>query len=244
MKYFICFVLFVTLFLSAQTVDDILDKVEANEDFKTSRSESTEIIYTSGGDKRISKMKGYAANGNEKGLNEYVSPKRIKGMKILMLNDGDDIWFYSNRTNRVRKIASHQKKRSANGSDFSYEDMSLSDSRNDYNYKLAGEKKVAGKDCYIVEFTAKEEDQTYSRMLNYIDKERLLVLAIDFYDEDGSLWKQLSVNGIEKKGKYWTAAEVVMKNIIRDSKTIIKTDKIEFDIEIDESLFSERALKK
>jgi negative regulator of sigma E activity len=165
-------------------------------------------------------------------------------MKVLMLNDGDEIWFYSNRTNRVRKIASHQKKQSANGSDFSYEDMSMSDNRKDYDYKLIGEENKDEKDCYKLEFKAKDEDNTYSKFNIWIDKSNFLTIAGEFYDEDGELWKQLSIRDIKKKGKYWTAGEVEMKNLLKDSRTIFKTIKIEYDVELDDNMFTERKLKR
>ena len=230
--------------LFALTVDEILDKSEAAQETKTSRTETTETVYRADGSKKVSKIISYGMNGNEKGLFEYVSPKRIKGMKILMLNDGDDIWFYSKRTNRVRKIASHQKKNSANGSDFSYEDMSMDDNREKYDYKLLGEEKKVGKDCYKVEFNSKTDDQSYSKLIFWIDKNNFVTIGGEFYDEDGSLWKILSLRGIKKIGNYWTADEIEMKNVLKETRTIMKTDKIEFDIDIDEKMFTERKLKR
>ena len=239
----------ITLFLIANfifaiTADEILDKSEANDNFETSKSTNLEIVYKSDGSKRESEIIAYSFNGNEKSLMEYIKPKRIRGMKILMLNDGDDIWFYSNRTNRVRKIASHQKKQSANGSDFSYEDMSMSDNRKDYNYRLIGEDKKTNKDCYKLEFKAKDDDNTYSKFYIWIEKSNFLIIAGEFYDEDGELWKQLSIRDIKKIGKYWTAGEIEMKNLLKDSKTVIKITKIEYDINIDKNMFTERKLKR
>ena len=244
MKNIILTLIFAGNIVFAITADEILDKSEANSEFKTSKSTNLEISYKSDGTKRESEMIAYSSNGNEKSLMEYIKPKRIKGMKILMLNDGDDIWFYSNRTNRVRKIASHQKKQSANGSDFSYEDMSMSDNRTDYDYKLIGEEKKDDKDCYKLEFKAKDDDNTYSKFNIWVDKSNFLTIAGEFYDEDGELWKQLSIRDIKKNGKYWTAGEVEMKNLLKDSRTIFKTIKVEYDIKLDDNMFTERKLKR
>ncbi|MCK4978820.1 MAG: outer membrane lipoprotein-sorting protein, partial [Candidatus Delongbacteria bacterium] len=65
-----------------------------------------------------------------------------------------------------------------------------------------------------------------------------------FYDEDGELWKQLSIRDIKKNGKYWTAGEVEMKNLLKDSRTIFKTVKVEYDIKLDDNMFTERKLKR
>lgn len=228
----------------ALTVDEILDKSEANDNFITSSSVNIEEVYNPDGSVKISEMKAYSKNGNEKSLMEYTEPKRIQGMKILMLNDGDDIWFYSNRTNRVRKIASHQKNQSANGSDFSYDDMSMSDNRKEYNYSLIGEEKYEDKDCYKIEFKAKEKDKTYSKFNMWVDKSNFLAVGAEFFDENGILWKKLSVRNIKKLDKYWTAGEVEMKDVLKDSRTVIKTKEIKFDIELSDDIFTERGLKK
>lgn len=230
--------------LFSLTVDEILDKSEANDSFKTMVSVNTEEVYRADGTVRTSVMKAYAKNGSEMMLMEYLEPKRIQGMKVLMLNDGDDIWFYSNRTNRVRKIASHQKKQSANNSDFSYDDMSMSDNRKDYDYSLFGEEAMDGKECYKIEFKAKEKDQTYSRFFLWIDKSNFLASAAEFYDENDNLWKSLTVTDIKKVQGYWTAGEVEMKDILKDSRTVIRTDEIEYDTDLPDGMFSERGLSR
>ncbi|MBU4485897.1 MAG: outer membrane lipoprotein-sorting protein, partial [Candidatus Delongbacteria bacterium] len=245
MKKTVLILLLLGLTLSfALTVDEILDKSEANDNFLTSSSINIEQVYNPDGTVKVSEMKAYSKNGNEKALMEYTEPKRIQGMKILMLNNGDDIWFYSNRTNRVRKIASHQKNQSANGSDFSYDDMSMSDNRKDYNYSLTGEEKYEEKDCYKIEFKAKDEGNTYSRFYVWIDKSNFLAVGAEFYDENRILWKKLSVRDIKKLGKYWTAGEVEMKDVLKDSRTVIKTKEIQFDLELSDDIFTERGLKR
>jgi outer membrane lipoprotein-sorting protein len=239
---FICLCSALPIF--ALTADEILDKSEANENFKTSSSVNIEEVHNPDGTVKVSVMKAFAKDGNDKMLMEYAEPKRIQGMKILMLNKGDDIWFYSNRTNRVRKIASHQKNQSANSSDFSYDDMSMSDNRKDYSYTLAGEEKKDGKDCYRIEFTAKEKSSTYSKFHIWIDKSNFLALAADFYDEKGVLWKKLSIRDIKKTGGYWAAGEVEMRDLLKDSRTVIKTTEIKFDIDLPDGMFTERGLTR
>lgn len=239
-------ILFLALYsaLFSLTVDEILDKSEANDSFKTMVSVNTEEVYRADGTVRTSVMKAYAKNGSEMMLMEYIEPNRIAGMKVLMLNDGDDIWFYSNRTNRVRKIASHQKKQSANNSDFSYDDMSMSDNRKDYDYSLTGEEEKDGKDCYKIEFKAKDKDQSYSRFFMWIDKSNFLACAAEFYDENNNLWKSLTVRDIKKVQGYWTAGEVEMKDILKDSRTVIRTDEVEYDTDLPDGMFSERGLSR
>ena len=228
----------------ALTVDQILDKVEENEEPQSSRTEMTQIIHPNKGEKRKSKLISFSIDKGDKGFVEYLSPKSVKGMKMLTLNDGDDIWVYFPRTNRKRKIAGSSRKGSMNGSDFSYEDLSQSDKREDYKFRLLGEEKKEGHLCYKIEATAKSDDETYKRLLQWVDKERFLALFVEFYDEDNELWKELTLKNLKRLGKYWVADEVIMTNVQKGSKTVILTDKQEFDIEIPKSKFTQRNLSK
>lgn len=228
----------------ALTVDEILDKVEENQEPQTSRSEITQKVVQPNGRESISRLMSYSFDKGDKSLMEYIEPARIRGMKILMLNDGDDIWFYSPRTARVRKIASHQKNQSINNSDFSYEDMSSKDMREDYDIKLAGEEEINGTACYKLTAVPKKDDISYSKTVSWIDKEKFIPVEMHFFDEGGSLWKKLTVEGAQKIGKYWSYKQFTMQNVLKGSKTIMEMNKTENDIDIDENMFSERYLSR
>jgi outer membrane lipoprotein-sorting protein len=226
------------------TVDEILDKMEANEDAQSSRIEMTQIVTKADGNENVSKLISYSIDKGDKGLMEYITPARIKGMKILMLNDGDDIWFYSPRTARIRKIASGQKSQSVNNSDFSYEDMSTKDRREDYTCTLIGEETMNNSACYEIEMVPKEKTGSYSKIVAWVDKVKFIMLEAHMFDSDGSLWKNLLIHDIEKVGKYWTMKSIEMKDVMKGSKTEMKMDKVEYDIDLDAAMFSERYLRK
>lgn len=227
------------------TVDEIIDKMKQNETPVTSKNVVTQTIVKSNGSKSVSVIDGFAADSGKKNISIYKTPARIKGMKILMLNDGDDIWFYSPRTGRVRKIASGQKKQSVNGSDFSYEDMSAKDYRKDYTIKLNKEDKIGNIDCYKLTMIPKENsDVSYSKVEIWVDKAKFVGLKSYFYDEDGELWKKMTMSGIEKISGYWTPSQIKMENVLRGSSTMIQMKDIQYNIKVDESMFSERYLKQ
>ena len=144
----------------------------------------------------------------------------------------------------MRKIASNQKNQSVNNSDFSYEDVSSSDRREDYDCTLLADKTVDGTDCYTVEMKPKKKDISYSRVVMYVDKKNYLPVEGQYYDENGELWKKLFMKNPSKVGKYWSAETIEMHNVQKGSKTVMKTGKIEYDIELQPSLFSERNLKR
>ena len=230
--------------VGAMTVDEVLDKMEENENANTSKTEMTMTVTDAGGRETVSELISYSADKGDKGLMVYNAPARIKGMKILTLNDGDDIWFFSARTGRVRKIASNQKGQSVNNSDFSYEDMSSSDRREDYTCKLLADKEINGTAHYSIEMVPKKEDISYSRIIFHVDKKTYLPTEGEFFDEDGELWKKMYMKNPSKAGRYWNPETIEMHNIQKGSKTVLKTTKVEFDIELDRNMFSERNLKR
>lgn len=237
-------ILAITVCGFAITVDEILDKAEANQTPKTSRTEMTQKVYESDGRENISKLMSYSADKGEKSLMEYIEPARIKGMKILMLNDGDDIWFYSPRTARVRKIASHQKNQSINNSDFSYEDMSTKDMREDYDIKLDGEEKKNGAECYKLVAMPKKDGSSYSKFINWIDKKRFIPVEVHYFDDGNTLWKKLTVEGAKLIGNYWSFEKIVMQNLLKGTRTVMEMNKTENNIELDKEMFSERYLSR
>lgn len=225
-------------------VNEILDKMEENENPQTSKMTMTMTVVDPQGRETASELISYSADKGDKGLMEYVSPARIKGMKILTLNKGKDIWFYSPRTGRVRKIVSTQRKESVNNSDFSFEDLSASDRREDYEAKLIGDKKIDGIDCYSIEMKPIKKDLSYSKIIFFVDKKTYVPLEVHFFDETNVLSKKMFMKNIVKNGKYWNAEVIEMHNLLKGSKTIIKISKVEYDLELDREIFSERNLKR
>jgi hypothetical protein len=77
-----------------------------------------------------------------------------------------------------------------------------------------------------------------------VDKKTYLPTEGHYFDESGELWKKLFMKNPSKIGNYWNAESIEMHNVQKGSKTIMKTKKIEFDIELDQNMFSERNLKR
>ncbi|MCK4957019.1 MAG: outer membrane lipoprotein-sorting protein [Candidatus Cloacimonetes bacterium] len=173
----------------------------------------------------------------------YTAPVRVKGDKILMLNDGDDIWFYTPKTDRVRHLASHAKKRKVQGSDFSYEDMSGGNLAEDYNCKLLGTEKIADRGCYKLELSPKPSGPHYSKLILWADTERFITMRIDYY-ENNELLKRLTMSDVHNIDDRWVALKMVMKNLLEGGETVMEITEIEFDIEIEDNIFTTNNLKK
>lgn len=225
------------------TAKQIIRKIDQTEHVASSEGTMRQVIITSGGKKRTLEMKAYSKNKNEKQLIIYTAPRRVRGDKILMLNNGDDIWFYTPKTDRVRHLATHARRQKVQGSDFAYEDMAGGNIEEDYAYKLLGEEEVLDAPCYKLELVPTESGPHYSRLILWAEKDKFITRQIDYYEE-GELLKRLQCLDIRKIDGHWVAMKLVMKNLQEGGETVIETLDIRFDLDLDDSLFTTRNLKR
>lgn len=191
---------------------EIVRRIDATERVAASEGIYRQVITTSGGEKRTLEMKGYSRDRNDKQLMVYTAPRRVEGDKILMLNGGDDIWFYTPKTDRVRHLASHARRRQVQGSDFAYEDMAGGSIEEDYGYELLGEEEVEGVACYKLELIPKESGPHYSKLILWAEKGKFVSRRIDYF-EDGELLKRLTAGDVRQVGGHWYPMRMVMRNL-------------------------------
>ena len=226
----------------------IIRKIDATERVQSSWSRLRQVITTSGGDERALEMEAWSRDRNDKQLMVYTAPRRVAGDKILMLNEGDDIWFYTPRTDRVRHLASHARRQKVQGSDFAYEDMAGGSIEEDYTFALigrdeVGELEVEDTPCHVLELVPTESGPHYSRLVLWADSERHLTRRIDYY-EDGRLLKRLTTSGVRQIGDHWWAMRMVMENLQEGGRTAMETLEIDFDVDLPDRLFTTSGLKR
>ena len=230
------------------TGEEIINKVNELMNQDTVQAKVKMTITTSSDNERVFIYDSYSKNKGEKNLLRYIEPKRAKGQAILMLNYADDIWMYFPRTKRIRKLATHAKSQKMEGSDFSYEDTGASDAFiEDFSSKKLGSEKKEGYDCYKIEMLKKEGIESgYSRLIMWIIKDNFIPIAIDYYDAENPelLLKTLIQYDIKNIDGIPTATKMVMYNKLEDSQTSIEMLEIKYNIELDDSLFTERYLKR
>jgi len=230
------------------TGDEIIKKVDELMNVASSYAKSKMTITTTSDQKRTFTSESWSKNHGEKNLVRYLEPIRVKDQAILMLNNADDIWVYFPRTQRVRKLATHAKKQKMQGSDFSYEDMGSGDTFvTDYTAERLKDEKKESFDCYKVELLRKEgSDASYSKLVLWVIKENFIPVVIDYYDENAPdrVLKTLIQSDIEIVDGIYTAKKFVMINENDNSQTEMEILDIKFNIDLDDSMFTERELKK
>lgn len=241
----IFFLLFSTSTVFALTVDEIMDKMEETApDFTTQKTISEMILIDKDGKEEIREMIMFSKKEEDdktSTLMRFLSPKSVKGVTLLNIDDGEKIYLYMPAYNKARRIASSSKGDEFMGTGLSYEDMSMNFEDKEYEKKLLEETESV----YIIEVIPSEEDTSYKKIILMVDKEKFYTKKVEFYDLNESLIKTFEIAKIkiDDKGKI-TPMEIVFTDVEDNQKTKIVIKEIEYDIELSSSFFSIRTLKK
>jgi outer membrane lipoprotein-sorting protein len=226
----------------AQDPVKILDEVDRNMSAESRIVESTMIVHGKRNDRTMS-SKSYTV-GDKKAFTEYLSPARDKGTKMLKLDR--ELWMYSPSTDRTIMISGHLLRQSIMGSDLSYEDM-MDDRKLKavYTPVISGAETIDGRQCHVMQLTAKVDDTAYHSQKLWIDTERFVPLKQELFGKSGQLLKRITTSDIRQIGKRWFPMKMNYKDMLKDGEgTDWIITSIEFDKTIPESVFSKASLKK
>lgn len=231
--------------IMALDAKDILNKSDEKESYDYMYAETEQIIATSSGSKRTLVIRNWATENGREQLSEYLEPADIRGQKILMTDDGDNIWMFNAETKRTRKLGSHMKKKKVMGSDFTYEDQAGGKMSEKYTPKLLKEEALDGAPCYLLELVPTANGPSYAKVLAWIGKEDFLIRRVDFYNEgDSSAFKKMVLSDFRQAGSRMTPFKIVMTGIKDRSETVTLIKSVVYDQKIPQSVFDPRELEK
>ncbi|MFW5820316.1 MAG: outer membrane lipoprotein-sorting protein, partial [Bacteroidota bacterium] len=144
------------------------------------------------------------------------------------------------------QIAGHMLRQSVMGSDMSYEDM-MEDNhlQNHYNAEVTGEETIDGRDTWILELIASDDEVAYQKRIQWVDKERLLPLKEELYAKSGKLLKKTVLSDIRKVEGRWFPFKIVFKDMLKTGDgTEFIIGEIKFNADIDELKFTKASLRR
>lgn len=161
----------------------------------------------------------------------------------------DDRWMFIPAINAVRRIAANDSRSSFVGSDFSYEDVSGRDVSAD-THTLLREDRVGDADCYVVQSVPKTPID-YTKKLSWIDKKSFLPRKEEYYDAQNQLARlftadriQVFTSGVgDRKKEYPTVVQRTMANVKSGHRTEVTFGSIEYDVGLEDGIFTERSLE-
>ncbi|PRQ02947.1 Outer membrane lipoprotein carrier protein LolA [Enhygromyxa salina] len=175
--------------------------------------------------------------GLDKQYINFTAPGDVAGMKILMV--GSELWMYSPEFQKVRKIAAHAQSQGFLGSEFTPEDMVMTNMSRHFTADISGQK---GNETYLT-LTPKADFQTsWSKLELTIDKTKGGVTKIKYFDGSGTAVREQTRGGWSKISGKAMPTQIKMKNLKTGAETVIQLSDIKVDQGVEDALFSRRTL--
>ena len=173
----------------------------------------------------------------------FKRPADVRKMSYLVwkhITKDDDRWLYLPALDLVKRIAASDKRTSFAGSDFFYEDVS-GRSIDEDTHELV----KTTDEYYILKNTPKNPGEVeFSSFTMYVDKNTFLPAKVEFLDKKGELYRLYEVLESKEIQGHHTPTITKMTDLKSGGHSTIEFSDIVYDNDMDESVFSERYLRK
>jgi len=184
--------------------------------------------------------------GSSKSVLRFTAPAEVKGVALLVINHTDrasDQWMWTPAINRERRIALQDRSTRFFGTDFSFEDLEERDT-DQFEYKLIGEEPVDGASCWKVQSTPRQSKASqYTHSYVWVQKDKFAITQIENYSRD-QLVRRARYTDIRNDQGIWTAHKIDMHDLKRNSHTILKIEKLQYNAPMKDDAFSLQALRR
>jgi len=184
-----------------------------------------------------------AYQGGQKFYVYFHRPADVSKMAFLVWkhrDQDDDRWLYLPALDLVKRIAASDKRTSFVGSDFFYEDVSGRRLDED-----AHELVETTKSYYVINNTPKDAAGVeFSNYKMFIHKESFIPVQVEYFDKSGAKYRIAKALGVKTIQGYPTVTKAEIENLKTGSKTVMEYTKVEYDVGLDDALFTERYLRK
>jgi hypothetical protein len=183
-----------------------------------------------------------------------LEPPAEKGIGMLSVtyDDSDqdnETWLYLSALGTVKRIASGNsdddtEPASIFGSEFTTEDQDTG-KLDEYSLRILEETTEAGRDVWKIESIPNEDrarKTRYARTVQYIDKERLVLLRADMYDQHDREVKRLLASRVELIDEVWVARSLTMMNLVSNRLSNMAILEINTGIDVPDDFLTQRTL--
>jgi len=239
------------LFTSVVLAQDARKIVAESEDRTRSKSQQYEgTLEVIGASNKISikrwEYRRIGSFGASKAILRFTAPAEVKGVALLIVNHTDrasDQWMWTPAIERDRRIATQDRSTRFFGTDFSFEDLEERDV-DQFDYKLLGDDAVDGAACWKIEAKPKESKSSqYTSSLIWVRKDNYATARIESYNKD-KLIRRIHYSDIETVSGIPTPRTVEVYDAGRKSRTVLKLEKLEYNLPMQDEDFTIEALRR
>jgi outer membrane lipoprotein-sorting protein len=182
--------------------------------------------------------------GDDFSLILVTAPVRDEGTAFLKRKN--EIWNYVPSIDRTVKMPPSMMSQSWMGSDFSNDDLVQGSSTvDDYNHRFMGKETIDGVETYKIELKPLPETPVvYDKIYYWISSGSYLPVKVENYDEFGDLVSTIHFRDVKNMGgrNIPTVMEMIPHGH-RGHKTIIRTHKADYNIQLNESFFTQQNMR-
>ena len=186
------------------------------------------------------------SHGSSKAILRFTAPAEVKGVALLVLNHPDsssDQWMWTPAINRERRIALQDRSTRFFGTDFSFEDLEERDIHQ-FDYKLLGDEEIDGAICWKLQSTPKQSKVSqYTHSFIWLRKDNYAFAQIENYNKD-QLVRRAHYSDIRNDEGIWTAHQIDMHDLKRNSHTVLKIEKLQYNTPMRDDAFTREALSR
>ena len=233
---------------AADDARQIVEESERRAEATSQRYEGVlEVIDANGrtSDKRWT-LERFGSRGNSRAMLRFTAPAEVKGVALLIVNHPDrasDQWMWTPAIQRERRIALQDRSSRFFGTDFSFEDLEERDV-NQFDYKMLGEETVDGALCWRIESRPKQSKVSqYTSSQVWVRKDNYAFTQAENYSKD-KLVRRLRYRDLENVQGIWTARQLEMIDLRRNSRTMMKLEKLQYNVPLKEENFTLQALRR
>jgi len=186
------------------------------------------------------------AYGNSKMVIRFLAPAEVKGVALLVVNHPErssDQWMWTPAIGRDRRIALQDRSTRFFGTDFSFEDLEERDV-DQYDYRLTGEEAMDGAPCWRIEARPRQgKSSQYTLTRIWIRKDNYVGAQYENLIKDQPV-RRLVQKDIQNIQGIWTARTQEMTDLRRKGRTVLRMEKLEYNLFLKEDDFTIMALRR
>jgi hypothetical protein len=186
------------------------------------------------------------SHGDSKSVLRFLAPAEVKGVALLVVNHPErasDQWMWTPAIARERRIALQDRATRFFGTDFSFEDLEERDT-DQFDFKLLAEEPIDGAACWKIESRPKQTKASqYTHSYVWIRKDNYVMAQIENYKK-AVLVRRAHHTDIQRVQNLWTAQTIEMTDVSRNSRTILKIEKLQYNVPMKDEDFTLQAIKR
>jgi len=225
------------------TARQILDRVDDLFRGDSSRGRMTMIITTRHWKRTLTLE--FWSKGKTMSLIRILAPLREKGTATLRV--GKNLWNYLPKVNRVIKLSSSMMSASWMGSHFTNDDL-VRESRmaDDYTFRITFQGRRAGREVVDLTCIPKPDAAVvWGKVVVTVRAGDYLPLVIKYFDEDMKLARTMTFTQVgDLGGRRLPRVMRVVPADKPDEATVVRYERLKFNLGLSDDLFSLRNLQR